>query len=99
MAWANKHHRRVEIELLKKLLNRNPIRVANPHKQSLKNLSSSGLVVISGAFAVLARKKDLEKVYSNDKSAENSKSSKTKCDQVNPSARKKKVPVKRDPED
>ncbi len=81
LAWASKNHRRVEVDLLKRLLNRNPIAVERPHKQSIKALSKSGLVVISGGFAVLAKKERLEKVYNNAENAENGKLKKESCEQ------------------
>ncbi len=74
IAWVKEHHRGAEVSLVKKMLNRVPVMLARPHKQSLLALADSGVVVISGKFAVLAKIKTLQKVYSNDKCAENGKS-------------------------
>ena len=74
IAWVKENHRGAEVSLVKKMLNRVPVMLAGPNKQSLLALAESGVVVVSGKFPVLAKNKMLQKVYSNGKDAENSKS-------------------------
>ncbi len=72
LEYISKNFRKSEVEAAKTLLGKTPVPVKSPHARGFHVLKKAGLVLISEGFAVLAKKEQLKKVYSNGKTPKNS---------------------------